>query len=140
MSGLPSRPAAGLPPLGQQIASYGVFGAIQLLIDWAVFVALSALGGGVVMANVTGRVAGAVFGYWANGRWTFRDHSGRHRISGQSMRRFLLLWGAMAALSTFAVSQIDAALGLHWAWIGKPVVDLGLAVLAFVVSRRWVYR
>ena len=140
MSGLLPEPAKASLQVGQQLATYGVFGAIQLLIDWAVFVALTALGGGVVVANLTGRVAGAVFGYWANGRWTFRDDSGRHRLSGQSVRRFLLLWGAMAALSTLAVGQIDAVLGLHWAWIGKPVVDLGLAVLAFVVSRRWVFR
>ena len=119
---------------------YGLVGLAQIVIDWAVFVALTAFALPVAAANLAGRVGGACFGYWANGRWTFRAIDGSHRLSGRSLRRFLVLWCATAAASTLLVTEVDALFGLRWAWVGKPVIDIGLAGVAFFVSKFWVYR
>jgi hypothetical protein len=51
-----------------------------------------------------------------------------------------MLWLMLTAASTAALAAIDAAGGLGWAWMLKPVVDLGLAGVAFIASRLWVYR
>ena len=43
-----------------------------IVVDWFVFVALSATGSPAAWSNVAGRVAGALAGFWANGSITFR--------------------------------------------------------------------
>ena len=42
--------------------------------------------------------------------------------------------------SSCALATIDDALGLKWAWLAKPLVELALGALGFFMSRHWVYR
>lgn len=123
----------------RQAASYGVVGALQLLLDWFSFVALSSIGMFTVPANLVGRVSGAVLGFWLNGLLTFRDQSGS-RLGWLRLRRFMISWGVMTALSTAGVYWIDHLAGLQWAWVAKPVLDSALAALGFLVSRFWIYK
>lgn len=123
----------------RQGAGYGVVGAVQLLLDWALFVMLSALGANTAVANLAGRIGGALLGFWLNGVFTFRDAEGS-RLGWARLRRFLVSWAAMTVLSTLAVAAIDRHLGLHWAWLAKPAVDALLALGGFLVSRHWIYR
>lgn len=127
------------PALWRQGASYGLVGILQLLVDWACFVGLSAAGLGTVAANMAGRVGGAVLGFWLNGSVTFRSHEGG-RLGWSRFGRFVVSWTLMSVLSTIAVRQIDLRAGLEWAWLLKPGVDVLLAALGFVASRYWIYR
>lgn len=122
----------------RQGGSYFVIGVVQLLVDWATFVALSALGLAVVPANLCGRVGGALLGFWLNGRYTFA--SAETAVGRRQFARFLVMWVLTTIVSTWGVAHVDRLVGLHWAWLAKPVIDLGLAALQFVLSRHWVYR
>jgi len=115
-----------------------VIGVVQWLVDWGAMVLLSHIGVGVVRANLTGRICGALFGFWLNGSITFArdDTSPRWR---QALRYFVL-WCVCAALSTTGVAMVAAHFGLGWAWLAKPLVDGFIAVGSFLASRHWVYR
>jgi len=124
--------------LTRQGRHYLLFGAIQWLLDWGVMVGLSHLGLPVRQANVVGRICGAVLGFWLNGRITF---AGSDTAVGRiQFMRFLVLWLTTTFLSTVLLGGIDDYLGLKWAWLAKPLVEVGLGLLGFLVSRHWIYR
>ena len=125
------------PTLLRQGGSYFLIGMLQLLVDWAVFVSLSAAGVAVEPANVVGRVSGAVLGFWFNGRFTFGSEG---TLGRRQFARFVLMWLGTTAMSTWAMANIDAAVGLKWAWLAKPAIDLALSAVGFLLSRHWVYR
>ena len=124
--------------LRRQGSSYLVIGGVQWLLDWGVMVALSHLGLRIGVANITGRICGAVLGFWANGRITFSGDA--HATGRRQFIRFVVTWVAMTVLSTVAIEAIDDILGRKWAWLAKPLVEAGLGVLGFLVSRHWIYR
>ncbi|TDK23209.1 GtrA family protein [Luteimonas aestuarii] len=125
--------------LANQGGIYVVAGLGQLLLDWCVFVACSALGMPIVPANVFGRISGALLGFWLNGRFTFRDGHGA-RLGWRRFARFVALWSLLTVASTVLVAWVDARLGLQLAWAAKPLVEGGLAVVAFFLWRHIVYR
>lgn len=124
--------------IGRQGVSFFIVGCGLIVLDWAVFVALTALGMMPVPANTAGRVAGALVGFWANGRITFSVDS--PRLGRRRFARYLGLWTTLTILSTALVTLLAEQLTLGIAWLAKPVVEAGLAVLSFLVSRHWVYR
>lgn len=124
--------------LGRQGRNYLVFGAMQWLLDWGVMVLLSHLGLAVEIANVAGRVAGATLGFWLNGLITFASDD--TQVGKRQFARFLVLWLSTTFVSTWAIGAIEDAVGLRWAWLAKPGVEVALAGVGFVVSRQWVYR
>lgn len=123
----------------RQGMSYGVIGAISLLVDWGVFVALTAAGMAIIPGNILGRIVGAGIGFWFNGTVTFKDAGGT-RVGWPQIRRFAFAWIVIAAISTSAMYTIDRQLALGWAWAAKPFVDALLAAVGFIVSRYWIYR
>ena len=126
-------------PLLRQGGHYLAFGILQLLLDWAGFVALTALGMPAMPANLASRTSAALLGFWLNGRYTFADGQGS-RLGWRRFVRFWLLWLFMTAVSTVLVTVVEAQLGLHWAWLAKPVVEGGLALAGFFLLRHVVYR
>ena len=124
----------------RQVVGFGLVGGLQLLLDWACFVALTALGVAVLPANLVGRVAGASLGFWANGRFTFAKPGEPPRLGRRRLLRYVLFWLAMSALSTLAVMGLDQLHGLHAAWLGKPLVDAVLAAMGFLAAKYWIYR
>lgn len=125
--------------LVRQGSSYIVIGLVQLLLDWLVFVGSTALGLPVAPANVVGRLAGMLLGFWLNGRYTFAA-AGQQRLGWKRFARFLLLWMLLTAASTLLVTAADHALGLQYAWLAKPLVESGLALVSFMLLRYVVYR
>lgn len=124
--------------LTRQGRHYLTIGMLQWLVDWGVMVVLSHAGMLVEPANIAGRISGAALGYWLNGRITF---AGDDTALGRTQfARFVLMWLTTTALSTMAIGTIDDHLGLQWAWLAKPLVELVLGVLGFVASRHWVYK
>lgn len=124
--------------LGRHARHYMIIGGIQWLVDWGVMVLLSHWGLRVATANICGRISGALLGYWLNGKITFAaddTHIGR-----KALMRFVLMWLATTAVSTWSLTHIDDIFGLKWAWLAKPLVELVLGVIGFVLSRHWVYK
>jgi len=117
---------------------YLIIGILQWLLDWGVMVGLSHWGIPIAPANVLGRISGALLGYWLNGRFTFADQ--HHRMGRKQFARFLLMWLCMTFMSTFLIEVVDRQIGRGWAWLSKPVVELMLGLLGFVLSRYWIYK
>lgn len=124
--------------LGRQGSHYLAIGIVQWLLDWGVMVGLSHLGLPVRQANVVGRISGAMLGFWLNGRITFAGE--QTRIGRIQFLRFLAMWLVMTLVSTMAIGAIDDYLGLKWAWLAKPAVELVLGFIGFLISRHWIYR
>lgn len=124
--------------LSRQSRAYLTIGLVQWVVDWAVVVALSHAGMAIEPANVIGRVAGAMLGFWMNGRFTFGDHD--VAIGGTQFTRFAVMWVATTIISTWSLGVVDRVVGLHWAWLAKPAVEFILGVSNFLLSRHWVYR
>ena len=123
----------------RQGGSYVVVGLLQLLLDWLLFVALTALGVAVAPANLAGRIGGALLGFWLNGRVTFAQ-AGTARLGWWRFAKFLLVWIPLTVVSTLAVTWVAGTLGLAHAWLAKPLVEGALAVVAFFLWRHVVYR
>nr|WP_235972951.1 MULTISPECIES: GtrA family protein [unclassified Luteimonas] len=115
-----------------------MIGCVQWLLDWGVMVLLSHLGLRIGLANVAGRICGALLGFWANGKITFAG-DGRG-LGRRQLLRFVVIWLVLTLLSTVAIEAIDDILGRKWAWLAKPLVEVGLGVLGFIASRHWIYR
>ncbi|MEE4638955.1 MAG: GtrA family protein [Wenzhouxiangella sp.] len=115
-----------------------IVGGLQLLLDWAVFVLLSWLGLTVVAANLLARLSAAACGFYLNGRVTFADRNGA-RLGRMRLVRFLVLWALLTLMSTVLVQAVSAGWGLSAAWLFKPALEAGLAILSFLIQRHWVY-
>lgn len=122
-----------------EIGLFCACGGAQLLVDWLAFVSLSALGAGVVAANLSGRTAGALVGFLLNGQVTFRM---RASASGwvASFIRFVVTWSLLTTASTLALVSVRDAWGLEAAWRGKVFIEAGLAAVSFLALKFWVYR
>lgn len=123
----------------RQGVSFLAVGIGLIVVDWLVFVLLTAAGTTSVVANVAGRVTGAVLGFWVNGRVTFAQ-AGVGKISARRFVRYALLWSLLTLVSTGLVALCVEHFGLRLAWLAKPLVEAGLALVSFMVSRHWVYR
>ena len=122
----------------QRPALYVMAGVLQWLIDTAVMMGLSHAGRDVVLATVCGRLAGAATGFIVNARITFAAPGAR--ATSAALPRFLLFWTGTTVLSACLLGWIDRHAGLQVTWLAKPLVDLGMAVLGYAVSRYWIYR
>jgi len=124
--------------LGRHARHYLLIGIVQWLVDWGVMVLLTHYGMQVEAGNVLGRVSGALLGYWLNGKLTF---AGEDTALGRTqLARFVLMWLGTTIISTWALGAIDDAVGLKWAWLAKPGVELALGAVGFFLSRHWVYK
>jgi putative flippase GtrA len=124
--------------LSRQGRHYLMIGIVQWLLDWGVMVLLSHLGLAIEVANICGRISGAVLGFWLNGKFTFAGDD--TRIGGLQLWRFILMWLCTTVASTWAMGHIDDVFGLQWAWLAKPAVEMVLGGFGFVLSRHWVYK
>ncbi|MBP8081168.1 MAG: GtrA family protein [Arenimonas sp.] len=125
--------------LSRQFLLFLLIGGAQVVVDWAMFVALTYAGLPLVAGNLAGRATGACLGYWLNGRYTFATN-GRARLDAVHLRRFVVAWLLLTALSTLLLAVVGHRINLQAAWIAKPVVEAATALLGFVVWRQWVYR
>lgn len=124
--------------LRRHASHYLAIGFVQWLLDWGVMVGLSHLGLRIGYANVAGRIAGALLGFWLNGKITFAGDE--TAVGRRQLFRFIVMWVVLTIVSTWAIEHIDDVLGRKWAWLAKPVVELALGLAGFVFSRHWVYK
>ncbi|MBX9401617.1 GtrA family protein [Lysobacter sp. BMK333-48F3] len=124
--------------LTRQGRNYLAFGALQYFLDWGVMVGLSHLGMPVEAANLAGRISGAMLGFWLNGRFTFAGED--TTVGRRQFGRFVTMWIGTTLVSTWAVGTVDDYAGLKWTWLAKPVIEVILGGVGFLISRHWVYR
>jgi putative flippase GtrA len=97
--------------LGRHARGYLVIGGVQWLVDWGVMVLFSHWGMVIELANVLGRVAGALLGYWLNGKFTFAaDHTD---VGRKQLVRFIVMWLCTTTVSTLSMGAIDDAFGFE---------------------------
>ncbi|MGH8052933.1 MAG: GtrA family protein [Stenotrophomonas sp.] len=125
--------------LFRQGSQYLAVGLLQLLLDWAVLVTSTAAGLPIAPGNLLGRICGASLGFWLNGRYTFAQ-DGEQRHGWKRLLRFVAWWLAMTLLSTWLITWIAHSVGLHYAWLAKPLVEGMLAVMSFFLLRHLVFR
>lgn len=125
--------------LARQGASYVVVGLLALGVDWSCFVALTWCGLATALANFLARLSGAGIAYLLNGMYTFRDGGGS-RLGWRRFSKFAIAWGVVTAISTLAMLAIEHKLGLNWAWLAKPIVEVALAGVSFLAYRHWIYK
>src|SRR5690606_321250 len=109
------RPHAMPMSLSRQGGHYLGIGVVQWLLDWAVMVALSHHGMSVELANIIGRISGALLGFWLNGRITFAGDD--TAVGRRQLLRFLVMWLLTTAASTWSMGAINHYAGLKWAWL-----------------------
>lgn len=124
--------------LKRHLGRYALSGLLQWALEYAVVLALSQWLLPIAPANVIGRVCGALFGFWLNGRWTFAGED--FGLGKRAALRFVLVWTAMTVLNTTWVGLIAHRADLRTAQLLKPVGDIITAGLGFLLSRHWVYR
>ncbi|QBB72550.1 GtrA family protein [Pseudolysobacter antarcticus] len=113
-------------------------GVLQICIDSGIYIALTALGLSTPPSNLCGRIGGAAFGFWLNGKITFKRQQQPH--IGLRLARYASLWIAMTIISTTLLTLIARHAGLTHAWWSKPLIEGVLGIVSFLVSRYWVYR
>lgn len=91
---------------GRQLSRFLVVGATTVLVDFAGYSALLALGLAVDPAKAAGFVAGTVFAWFANRLWTFSAAGGARRFA-----RFAALYGVTLALNVLVNGAVHTALG-----------------------------
>jgi putative flippase GtrA len=122
----------------RQLFLFGIVGMIQVAIDSGVLIGLTRAGVDVAAANVCGRVAGALVGFLLNGKTTFPSLSGR-RLHDGPLLRFILTWLALTAISTLLLVLLHEHVALEYVWLVKPMVEVCLAAVSFLVSKFWIY-
>lgn len=128
-----------LPRWAAEISFFAIIGGLQLVLDSLLFLGLTAIGQSIPVANVVGRVAGAVLGFVLNGSITFARNGSRTGIKSQGLR-FIIFWCIATTASTFALAMLDRATSLHLVWLAKPLIEAALACISFLVSKHWIYR
>ncbi|OOG48772.1 hypothetical protein B0E50_08290 [Rhodanobacter sp. C01] len=111
---------------------------VQVVIDSGVLIGLTHAGAGVAMANVCGRIAGALVGFLLNGKATFSSVSNR-RLHDGPLLRFILIWLTLTTVSTLLLVLLRQRVPLESVWMVKPVVEACLAAVSFLVSKFWIY-
>ena len=119
-----------------RIALFLVVGGLQFGLDTGLFILLTHWGMAPSWTNVLTRFSAALLGFLLNGKLTF----GQSRLTGRQLSKYLLLWVLLTLLSTGTVVVIGQLAGIQAAWGMKVLVEVVLAVLSFVLMRRWVFR
>lgn len=119
-----------------RIVLFLAVGGLQFAFDAGLFILLTYWGMPAFWTNLFTRFTAAMLGFLLNGKLTFRQS----RLTRQQLLRYVLVWVSLTLLSTGAVVAIGQVAGLRAAWGMKVFVEILLAMLSFVLMRRWVFR
>jgi putative flippase GtrA len=125
---------AGRERLLRQLASFGVIGAVNFVVDTAIFNLLFVVG--PVKAQVVATIVATTLSYFLNRHWTFREHtrSGLRR----EYTLFFLLNGVGLAITAAIVGVAKYGFDLH-DQLALNVVRL-FAIGVDTLFRFWSYR
>jgi putative flippase GtrA len=118
-------------PLASKMVRFGAVGAVNSLIDLAIFSSLLWLGVIPLLANFLGWFGAVCFSYFANSRWSFER--ARNLRRGRSFLRFFTL-GAVITLGVSSGAIVGLA-GLIGVLPAKLVGLVVAAVISFLAAR-----
>lgn len=121
-----------------QAARFTVVGVVLMGIDTGVFSLLHWLGLALLPANGIARVVAALASFYLHSRFSFAGH-GAPRPQAIRLGRYVVWWLLMTTVSTGALWACHRAFGEQSVYVAKPLVEFVLAVIAFFVSRHWIY-
>ena len=98
-------------------AGFSLVGVVQVVVDSGVYIALTTLGLATPPSNVCGRIAGALLGFWLNGRLTFAHQE--QAATALRLLRYLILWIVLTTISTLALTMIGIARRLAPDMVGE---------------------
>ena len=121
--------------LGRQFTKFLAVGALSTALSLAAYTALLTLGVPYLIASVCAFAAGALNGYRLNRKWTFRTEP----TGTAALARYLAIRlsgvGVNSALLVLLVEVAGAG-----PLLGQLVALPAVSTLAFLASRRWVFR
>lgn len=127
--------------LPREFLTFFVIGCLQFGIDSLLLLFYVHLGLPIAISNILSRASAAVCGYMMNAFFNFGRH--RSNFNQYSAGRFLILWVALTAVSTLAVSAVvlfaiskSNFFGLA---IAKIIIELTLFIVSYSVCKHWVY-
>ena len=125
---------AGREKLIRQLASFGVIGAVNFVIDTAIFNALFSIG--PVKAQIVATTVATTLAYFANRHWTFRKHerSGLRR----EYTLFFLLNAVGLAITAAIMAVAKYGFDLH-DQLALNIVRL-FAIAVATLFRFWSYK
>jgi putative flippase GtrA len=130
-------------PLGQkgllgQVGRFGLVGIVVVALDYAVFAALLwTAPESHLVANIGGKVAGAISGFVLHRTFTFK---GAQRDGArQQAFSYALLFAFNLCMSTGLLWLLVDFIGLNTYW-SRLFVDGLVVVTSFAGSKLWVYK
>ncbi len=123
----------------RQMTRFALVGLAQIAFDSALFALLFAFGVDAAIANIASRLAGIPLNFYLHGRFTFASGKGS-LVGTRRFSRYVVLWTVLTIASTGLIHLADQWLPSRWVYLAKPVIELALAAVSFVVARQWVYR
>jgi putative flippase GtrA len=122
-------------PAVRQFVKYGLVGASNTIVQFAVYSIGVAIGIDYLVALVIGYVAGALNSYVLNRHWTFRAGHIAHSTSGS---RFALVTGCAIAVNLALLYLL-----VHHAGIAKipaqAILVLPILAVTFPINRWWSF-
>lgn len=120
------------------LSRYIQSGMVVYAIDLGLFTLLNWLAPAYYASwTVAGRIAGAASGFVLHNAYSFAGEKAHGRI-GMAVRYILMLSGN-ALLSVLLLRLSVEGLGVE-SWLARPVIDIMVIGLAYLGSRRWVFR
>jgi putative flippase GtrA len=122
-------------PAVRQFVKYGLVGASNTIVQFAVYGILVTLGLHYLLALVPGYCAGALNSYLLNRRWTFRARDVAHTTAGS---RFAVVTGAAIAINEILLYLLVNDLG-----VGKipaqAILTILILAVTFPINRWWSF-
>ena len=120
----------------RRLISFGMVGALNTLVDYAVFTVLyELLSAGAGVGQAVGYMSGSVCGYLLNSNITFREGKGRTRAQ---FAQYLGVDLALLALSSAAMEYLDGR-GLN-AYVVKIAMTALIMLLHYIIYKYFVFR
>ena len=127
-----------LGPLIGQALRYGSVGLIVLAIDFATYVlALALVPGAVVAANLLGKAAGAISGFFLHRSITFRGRKAHSDARQIASYLGLLAFNATMSSALLWLAVEKASLNPYWS---KLAIDVATVLVAFIGSKLVVWK
>ena len=132
---------------GLQFIRFGCVGAVNTLVDYAVFwLSNQILGESILLgkynyliAQLLGFVAGTLNAWFMNGRFVFKDKNRRKEQSKTQLWRSFIGYGFTFGLSELLLWLLVSRFGLN-KYLAKLMIMCVTIPLNFVINRFWIFK
>jgi len=122
----------------KKVGLFFLFGILQFAVDSLIYTTLSAVGVGIILANVLSRGSAALLGYFINGKYTFNK-----KASSGTFFKFCIYWLFMTILSSsllWVAKEIYSGVeNVTFTFVSKVLVELLLFFISFILAKKMVF-